>query len=119
MNSEPHQSPLSVRTLPIAAGANQSAAIDLYYHSLLAVVMPAAWTAADLTFQASADGATFFNLYTSGGAEYTMKVDASRYVALDPTDFVGVRFLKVRSGSASAPINQAAERTLTLVGRPL
>jgi hypothetical protein len=33
-------------------------------------------------------------------------------------DWVGVRFLKIRSGTAGTPVNQAAARTLTLVVQP-
>lgn len=85
--------------------------------TLVAIVMPAAWTAADLTFQASNDDSAFANLYNASGTEITVPVGASRWVAIDPTDFAGVAFLKVRSGTSGAAVNQGADRVITFVVR--
>jgi hypothetical protein len=42
--------------------------------------------------------------------QYSVTVGTSRYVALDPAVFAGVKWVKVVSGSS-----EAAERTITIV----
>jgi len=79
--------------------------------------MPAAWTAADITFQVSADGSTYCNLYEEDGTEFTLTVGASYHVMISPDSLWGAHWIKVRSGTAGTPVNQAAARTITLVTR--
>ena len=43
-------------SVTIASGASLSAATDLGPYRVFAVVMPASWTTANLTFQGSSDG---------------------------------------------------------------
>ena len=88
--------------------------------SLKAILMPAAWTAAALTFQVSYDNVNFFNMFNET-AEYSVAsaaASASQAVMLDQTKWDSVRFLKVRSGTAAAPVAQGAQRLLTLVLLP-
>lgn len=101
----------------ITAGASLSGAADLIGFILAGIQMPTAWTAAAMTFQASLDGATFQNVYNTDGTEFTIasaNLSASRYYALDPRDFSGVRFLKIRSGSGASPVVQVAAATFAL-----
>ena len=81
--------------------------------------MPAAWTAADLTFQISIDdGATWVNLLDDQRKEVTVSgPGAGEYLALDPSTFAGVQFVKLRSGTAAVPVAQAAARSLIVVSR--
>lgn len=103
-------------TVTIAAGGSLSNAIDLATQRLAGIAIPAAWTAANLTFQASTDGITFNDLYDWLGGEYTVQVGGpARHLQLPLADFLGLRHLKIRSGIAAAPVAQAASRTLTLV----
>lgn len=105
-------------TFTIANNASLSdASEDLHGVFCLAVVMPGTWTAASLTFQASIDGVTFTDMYYDG-AEYAVVVAASQYVVLDAKDFVGIRYLKIRSGTTGSPVNQGGARTLTVVTIP-
>lgn len=107
-------------TATIADSASLSGAVDLsaFAGTLVAIQTGSGWTAAVMTFQASADGVTYANLYNSAGAEVTTgSIAASTYTALDPADFAGVRYLKVRSGTSSAASNQSGGDTLTLVLR--
>lgn len=107
------------RTVAVTIAINESlsGAVAVGDGVFTGIVMPAAWTAAVLTFQASFDGTTFYNLYDEAGGEYTIAADASRYITVPAGDFAGVRFLKVRSGTAAAAVNQAAARTLSLIVR--
>jgi hypothetical protein len=118
---------MKIQTLPpslpvqatIASGQSLSAAIDLAADRLHRIALPAAWTAASLTFQVSS-GAGFNDLYTADG-EYTLPasaVAAGRSIVIDPAVFYGVRHLKVRSGTSAAPVAQAADRSMSLVTVP-
>lgn len=79
------------------------------------ILMPAAWTAASLTFQVSIDSANFFDLYDNYGAELVIPAAASRVITVPATLFLGFRYIKVRSGPTASPINQGADRTITLI----
>jgi hypothetical protein len=117
--SDQAASGLTSVTATIANGASLSGAVSLAGAGLLRILMPAAWTAAALTFQVSPDDGTYYDLYGDDGVEYSVTVAAARAVTLDVTRFVGISFLKVRSGTASAAVNQGGSRALLLVTRPL
>lgn len=100
----------------ILSGAFLSAAVDLSAGRLAAILMPGAWTAANLTFQASPDGVTYGNMRNQDGSEYVVDVTtAGDFIQVPVGDFLGVRFVKVRSGTSSASVTQAADRAITLV----
>ena len=86
---------------------------------LCGIQMPAAWTTADITFQASYDGTTYYDLYDQDGNEITISAAASRFIILNPDNFWGFHWLKVRSGTMGTPVNQAAARTVVLLTRAL
>jgi hypothetical protein len=99
----------------IANGASLSDAIDLGGRRLGAIVMPAAWTAAALTFQVSVDGTNYYNLYDQDGVEFSLSADTSRTIVIDPSYFALFRYIKIRSGTAGVPVNQGADRILVPV----
>lgn len=105
----------SLEPAAIASGQSLSAAVHLHAHRLFAMQMPAAWDAANLTFQGSFDGNTFANVYDEVGTEVTVVAAASRFIILDPAKFMGLQKLKVRSGTSGAAVNQTADRSLQLV----
>lgn len=113
------------RTVAITSGQALSAAsAALTGATLVGVVTPAAWTAADMTFQASWDGGvTYADVYDEA-TEYTIGTGviataASRYFAVNSAMFYGATNVKVRSGTGAAPVNQGAGRTVTLIARGL
>jgi hypothetical protein len=106
-------------SVTIPNGAALSNAAKLNGATLLGIEMPAAWTAAGLTFQHSIDGTNFFDLYDAAGAGIAMTVVASHYVAPSFLAWQGVIYLKVRSGTSGTPVNQGAERILKLVCKEL
>ncbi len=109
---------LMQETATIDAAAALSGAVNFGGLRLFGIVMPAAWTAAALTFQVSFDeGASWSNLYDANGSEVNVTVAASRAITLDPVVFAAVPMLKVRSGTAAAPVNQTAAAALQLVVR--
>lgn len=96
--------------------------IDLRRARLCRIVLPytggAGWVAANITFQTSYDGVNWANLYDALGSEYTVTVGAitaDRSVIIPFADFVGVRYLKIRSGTAAAPVNQTNAPNIVLV----
>src|SRR3990167_10536105 len=95
--------------LVIASGASVSEGLFCGTLVPIGVFMPAAWDAANLTFQALLSG-TWYNIYDDAGTELTAIASTSRYIAFDPTKFVGISSVRVRSGTAGTPVNQSAER---------
>ena len=113
---------LSVITATIANGDSVSGSIALGDDPVVAIRMPAAWTAAVVTFQVSDDGTTFGDLYNLAGDETTVQIPAGgalagKVVALSPWEFAGARYIKIRSGTGASPVSQGAARTLTLITR--
>ncbi|WP_316234656.1 hypothetical protein [Bradyrhizobium sp. SZCCHNR1020] len=82
------------------------------------LVVPAAFDGTALTFQVSTDGGTTWSeFYDASGNEVTVTVAPGRYIYLDPTVWIGVNDIKVRSGTAAMPTNQTSDRVLTFVTR--
>ena len=104
------------QTATIANGASLSGAIDLQNARLFALHMPADWTAANLTFSVSSNGTTYNDLYDSDGTEVTVTAAEDRYIVItNPSRWLGIRWLMVRSGTSGAAVNQGAERLITVV----
>lgn len=118
-----HRSGVETTTVTIANGAALSDASDGKGKTLAGVQTPSAWTAAALSFEVSADGTTYVPLYDAGGEVYVpsalIATGAARGFALDPTLFMGWRYVKARSGLNGATVNQGAQRVITLIWRPV
>jgi len=104
----------------IANGTSLSGAVDLGGARLVAFQMPAAWTAADVTFTASSTAAgTYGKVRDKDNNELKATSPAvNEIVVLPVNDTAGLRYLKVRSGTAAVPANQGGDRVLTLFVRP-
>ena len=112
-----------VKTLKavIANGASTSGTILVSgARSIVGIQMPAAWTAASLTFDGSHDGTTFVPIHHGAGA-YTITAAqgaaASLGVSLAAEAFAPWPFVRIRSGVIGTYVNQAAERTLQVLTR--
>ena len=101
----------------IANGASLSGAVLVGESLMAGIVLPAAWTSANLTMQAATqdDPTNYVNLYDKDGVEVAITAAASRYVVLNPADFAGIWSIKLRSGTSGTPVTQGAERTLAVV----
>lgn len=108
---------LEYRTATIAINASLSDAIGSRGLLLAGIIMPSAWTAANLTFQVSHDDTTYNNVYDSSGVEKQVTASASRYIILDPSEWSGAQFIKVRSGTSGSAVTQAAARSVILAFR--
>ncbi|HXG66938.1 MAG TPA: hypothetical protein VNO70_17680 [Blastocatellia bacterium] len=115
-------------TATIPSGQSLSDAVDLGPGVLSGILMPAAWTAAALTFQVSVDGVTFYNLTKDAASDVQIQAQAGRAYPVEAAaafadtlyegnPFTGFRYVKVRSGTSGAPVNQGAERQITLIAK--
>jgi hypothetical protein len=112
---------ITLNPATIFAGAALSGPCSLGALSLVGISMPSVWTAAPLTFQVSPDGGTTWQeLYDGAGNEITLTVAAGQFVIplVEPSYlWRGVNMVQVRSGTAIAPVNQAAGAVVNLVTR--
>jgi hypothetical protein len=110
---------INTETVTILSGASLSDALNIASRNFFAVIMPAAWTTANLTFQGSYDGTTYYNLYDEAGNEVTFTAAASRYILIStPAKFLGLKKLKVRSGTSGSAVNQGADRAIQIIVVP-
>ena len=102
----------------IASGAALTGAISLDRNTILGIGIPATWTAATLTFQASMDNVTFYDMRNAEGTELEVPVTAGDWIAFNPDDLRSPLYVKIRSGTSAVPVNQAADRVLDVaIGR--
>lgn len=102
----------------IPAAGSVSNSIDLEDYQFCGFQMPAGWTAANITILAatSRDG-TYQPVYQYG-IEVTEHVIAGKYCAVEnPMAFATLKYIKIRSGTETTPVNQAAEREIILAVR--
>ena len=106
---------LNFTTATIASSGTVSAAVDLAGTSLVGIQLPAAFTGTSLGFQAATSLAGTYQAVIDGsGAALTKNISQGKYLLLDPTEFAGIQYLKVVSGST-----EASARDLILVTRVL
>jgi hypothetical protein len=92
----------------IPSGDHLSGAIDTLGLTLIAIKIPAAMTGANFTFKACESLAgDYETIYYGNGNPITVNIVADTFLVLDPKDFQGFRYLKIRSDAA-----EAADRTL-------
>ena len=107
--------PYKTQSVVVANGETSSSEVDLSDLLLCGVYIPAVVEGTTLTFTVSnATGGTFLPMWTAAsGAVVAYTIDATGcYVALDPSLFAGVRYVKAVLGS------QTGDVTLTLTLRP-
>lgn len=114
----------------IANGAALSNEVDLGGHKVVAIQMPASWTAADLTLvarpgipdgRAGTSNDALQDVYDSADAEVVIEAAAARYIVLDGVEreaLDAIRVCKFRSGTTGVPVNQGAAREILLVTEP-
>jgi putative NADH-flavin reductase len=117
---------LSYLQAKITAGTAVSAEIDLRNHNLVAIAMPAAWTAAAITFLGAPvanDGQvvaaeSFNSVVDNTGTEVSITAAATKYIVLTQAMqqmLIGLARVKVVSGNLALNVNQVAAAALTLI----
>jgi hypothetical protein len=99
----------------IPAGQWLSGSVDLSVTNLALLIAPPQWTSANLTFQVSADGSNWADLFDVTGAEIVRPITAGVAVPVDPTMTDAALYVRLRSGPRSAPVPQAQDAVFTLV----
>lgn len=105
-------------TVTISSGTSLSDAADVGGRTVVGIIMPSAWDAADLSFEVSHDGTTFYDLQYDN-AEVTENAAADQAISLLPAKLYPWRHVKVRSGTSATPVNQTANRELSLIVQPV
>ncbi|MFZ1905225.1 MAG: hypothetical protein WAU56_07520 [Steroidobacteraceae bacterium] len=108
----------------IPAGQALSPEVDIGTKSLVAISLPANWTAeAGLSFSVSFDGGdTWGELVDNTNTAITVppvtiENDLPAQIAVNPAQWQGITALKIRSGTAADPVNQVDAVTVSLVTR--
>lgn len=91
---------------------------------LLGIYMPAGWDAANLTFQGSPDGQNFYNMFDRAGNEINISAATGIYISLvipivqwdigSSSLFAPYQQIIIRSGTNALPVNQTADRIISL-----
>lgn len=106
---------MNTMNVTIKSGESLSDGVNFYGERLTGLVMPAAWTTAGITFQGSIDGVTWCDLHNPDGEIVLASPAASKMYALTISNYMPCKFIRLRSGLASAAVNQLADRTITLI----
>lgn len=110
----------SSKTVSIGAGESLSASLDLQDRNLCGLVIPAGWDAAAITFKGSIDNANFYDIYDEYGVEVEAAVTAGKICSFKDylPFFLGINYVKFRSGTSASAVNQEDAVTLTaLLGK--
>lgn len=101
-------------SVTIASGASLSDAAAIGAGTLVGIQLPTI-TSASLSFQGSADGTTYVEVLDASSAAVAVGASTGARYIKAPADLAGVPYLKVRSGTSGAPVNQGAARVITLI----
>lgn len=94
------QKVLVVAATSIASSGTTTPAIATQGLSLVGIQLPATFTGTTITFQGSVDGTTYQVIKsTTSGTSLSYTVAQATYVAIDPTPFYGLKYIKLVSGS--------------------
>lgn len=104
-----------VKTVTIRKGQSLSEPINAGGLSVVAVIFPGGWTAADLTFSSMPDeGMGWNDVYTSAGVRLVVTAGINR----EARGIVGLEkanWLRLRSGNSEKPVLQGDDRVIKLV----
>jgi hypothetical protein len=100
----------------IASGESESSIYEMGGCCLLSFKAPSGWDTADMTFLGSSDGETFSPIYNDSGIEAQSAVVAGVWMSQDLNAIAlsPLQYIKFRSGTASSPVAQAAERIIEI-----
>jgi hypothetical protein len=102
-----------VLNVTIADGESLSTMANCGLAVPVMLITPSGWDTAGVTFQVSVDRTNFVEL---SGVSITSAVASTAY-ALEAAAFAGAVAIKIRSGTASVPVNQSGAVTVQLACR--
>ena len=114
---------LNWATLTIAAGQSLSTPLDLQYGQIVRIWGPSVWTAAALTFKGSFNNSAWDDLVDQASAEHSIPMTGAangfeRAFTVPREWTLGMKFVRLRSGTGAVPVSQAADRALQIAYRP-
>ncbi len=105
-------------SVTITAATGLAEAVSTQGQALVGILMPAAWTAAKLGFDASLDNITYRTAYDNNGGYEQSTAEASAFICFPISDAIFAPFIRLKSVDASnVAVAQGADRTLILVFR--
>lgn len=115
------------KTATIKSGNSQSNVIDLENYQAVGLLLPAAWTTANITVLVSntynpsdnTDTTGFQSLTDDAGAEFTITAAAAKAIGIRRTTspLLPFRYMVLRSGTNGTPVNQGADRAIQVILR--
>jgi hypothetical protein len=113
---------IDVITATIASGQSLSAEVDIGNKSLVGIVVPANWTTAGISLQASPDGGVTWaevvdQTATAVGCSSLTGGTLAWFVNFTNIQLRGPVAFKIRSGSQASPVNQTNSVSLQLITR--
>lgn len=107
---------LTTFSLTIANGTSLSPSLSLGALRMVGIVLPSSWTTANLTFQMSPDGGTtWVEVQDGAGNAVSVTAAANIFAQVNPQTWMGINQIKIRSGTSGVPVNQGADRVLTII----
>lgn len=107
----------------ISSGGTASGFFDTNGMCIVAVKMPAAWTAATVGFESNADAATtstvkpIYDIDQATATLYTVPATTSGHHPVKAMESLGVRYARLISGNSTTSVAQGGARTVTVVLR--
>lgn len=120
-----HNSPLIQRTVTVASGASVSTASNHNGLALVGIVFPATMTQTVVALEGSDDGTTYTGLFKGiDGTRRAYSVVASGRIDIEPVQIgTNCDYIRIVTGSLSGHTfsagNEGADRSITLVFRPV
>jgi hypothetical protein len=105
----------TAQTVTIRAGQSLSDAANLVTGAVAMLYAPPDWSPANVSFQVSADGNSFSDLFDTDGVEIVKAIRVGSAVVVDQSLTQAVNYLKIRSGPRNNPVAQEADRVITLM----
>ncbi|KKM64769.1 hypothetical protein LCGC14_1498010 [marine sediment metagenome] len=105
------------RTVTILDGQSLSEEITIEDAVLVSIQPDSAWNTAAISFQARTTDNALGDIKFEGSELTANAIAAEEYVTFTPGKFAGVQFLKVRSGTSAAAVNQTGDSVITLILR--
>jgi len=111
--------PRIVVSFTIPAGQFLSQGVDCTEGYFARIQMPAQWTSANLSFQISDDGITYYDLVDKTGMEALLPIvpGTAAMIRMEPWSSA-IGWWKLRSGPARTPTVQQAARTFKITLAP-
>lgn len=91
-------------TWTIASAASASVGINLRRETLVGLIVPSGYSAANMAFAVSEDGVTYYPLFRAG-ARLEVAVTAATHNSLTPADYVNAAY--VQAISPATAVNAA------------